>query len=78
MAYKALKEENACRETLLLIRNIAGGVNNHDLNEGISILDNFDCNNVSTYYFFESDDYAETCTGLLSKQSRGNCFAIIL
>ena len=71
VAYKKLKEEDTCSTSLNFIHTIAGNVQNHDLNEGLRIMENFDCNNVSTFFFFESDDYAETCTGLLSKESRG-------
>ena len=71
VAYKKLEEEDTCSSTIDLIHSIAGNVQNHDLNEGLKILKSFDCSNVSTYYFFESDGYAETCTGLLSTQSRG-------
>jgi hypothetical protein len=69
VAYTMLKEERTCKSTIELLREIAGTVGNKDLTRGIDILETFDCNNVSTFYFFESDDYAETCTGLLSKQS---------
>ena len=71
VAYKMLKEEGACDSTIELIREFAGTVGNRDLEQGIVIFENFDCSNVSTFHFFESDNYAETCTGLLSKQTRG-------
>ena len=75
VAYKILKEEGTCKSTIEFFREIAGTVGNKYLTRGIDILEKFDCNNVSTFYFFESDDYAETCTGLLSKQSKGIYFA---
>ena len=70
-AYKVLEEEGACDSTIELIRDFAGSLGNTDLLKGISVFEMFDCANVTTYYFFESKAYAETCTGLLSKHSRG-------
>jgi hypothetical protein len=69
-AYKVLEEEGACDSTIELIRDFAGSLGNTDLLKGISVFEMFDCANVTTYYFFESNAYAETCTGLLSKYSR--------
>ena len=69
--YTMLREEGACDSTLDLIRDFAAGVGNYHLTEGINIFEKFDCYNVSTYQFFESDDYAVTCTGLLSTQTKG-------
>ena len=74
VAYTKLKEEGTCNETLEVVRDFASGIRNVHVTEGIKIFENFDCYNVSTYHFFESDDYAETCTGLLSTQSRGKFF----
>ena len=69
--YTMLKEAGDCDSTLALVREFAETVGNRDLNRGIEIFENLDCSNVSTYQFFESDNYAETCTGLLSKQTLG-------
>ena len=71
VAYKILKEESACDKLVEFVSDFAESVANFDVIRGIEIFEMFDCNNVTTYQFFESDNYAETCTGLLSKQSRG-------
>ena len=80
VAYTKLKEEGACDSTVEFVLGFAENVRDSDLIQSISTFEKFDCNNVSTYYFFEPDDYAETCTGLLSKQSRGTykCYHIII
>ena len=52
VAYTMLKEEETCKSTIELLREIAGTVGNKDLTRGIDILETFDCNNVSTFYFF--------------------------
>ena len=71
VAYKMLNEESACDGLVEFVRDFAESVGNFHVIQGIEIFEMFDCNSVTTYYFFESDNYAEACTGLLSKQSRG-------
>ena len=71
MAYKMLKEEGACDSLIEFIRDFVRNVGNTDLIRVIDIFEKFDCSNVTSYYFFESENYAETCTGLLSNQTRG-------
>ena len=69
--YNMLKEEGVCNSTLELLHNYAEGVGNQHLAESIKIFEQFDCYNVSSYQFFESNGYAETCAGLLSTQTKG-------
>ena len=66
-----LNKEGACNSTMDLIRDGAVRTEHNDLIQAVSILEKFDCNNTATYLFFESDGYAETCTALISKESRG-------
>ena len=75
VAYQMLNEESACDSMVEFVRDLAESVGNFHVIQGIKIFEMFDCKNVATYYFFESDNYAETCTGLLSKQSRGEYIA---
>ena len=70
--YTMLKEEGACDSTLEFIRGFTG--NSKDLMYSVITLEKFDCNNITTYLFLESDGYAETCTSLLPEKSRGNIF----
>ena len=76
VAYNRLIEERACDALIQFVTDFAVGVGNFHLIQGIEIFEMFDCNNVTTYHFFESDNYAESCTGLLSKQSRGNYYYV--
>ena len=71
VAYKMLNEKSACDGLVEFVSDFAESLENIHVIQGIKIFEMFDCNNVTTYHFFESDNYAETCTGLLSKQSRG-------
>ena len=66
-----LNIEGVCNSTIDLIRDAAVSTEHNDVIQAVSILERFDCNNVSTYRFFESDGYAETCTALISNRSRG-------
>ena len=66
-----LNKEGACNSTIDIIRVAAVSTEHNDLIQAVSILERFDCNNASTYHFIESDGYAETCTALVSKDSRG-------
>jgi hypothetical protein len=68
VAYAMLKKEGACKDTIKIIRDFALTAKNFDLIQAISVLENFDCKNVATYHFVESNNYAETCTGLLSEE----------
>ena len=76
--YTMLKEEGVCTSTLDLIREFAAGVGNYHLTTSINIFEKFDCYNASTYQFSESDDYAETCTGLISTQSKSKYIDLYL
>ena len=71
VGYKMLKEEGACDSLVEFILDYAKSVGSFDLIRGVDFFDKFDCSNVTSYYVFESESYAETCTGLLSKQTRG-------
>ena len=71
VAYERMMEERACDALIQFVSDFAEGVESIHLIQGIEIFKKFDCNNVTTYHFFESDGYSEACTGLLSKQSRG-------
>ena len=71
VAYTMLKKEGTCKDTKKIIHDFAVTAENIGLIHAIYVLENFDCKNVSSYHFFESNDYAETCTGLLSKRSKG-------
>ena len=68
VTYAILKKEGACKDTIKIIHDFAITAKNFGLIQAINVLENFDCKNVATYH---SNDSAETCTGLLSKRSKG-------
>lgn len=75
-AYSILKEEGTCDDTIAFVRSFADTTMNFDFVRVIGIFEKVDCSNTSTYYFFESDNYAEACTGLVSEQYVGQSILI--
>ena len=69
--YTMLKKKGVCNNTLALIRKFAADLGNRHITEGITFFEKFDCYDISSYQFFESNGYAQKCTGLLSTQSKG-------
>ena len=63
------KEERTCDGLIELSRHFAGSDESHNINLAINIFEMFDC---KTYHPFEFNNYAESCSGLLSKQYKGN------
>ena len=70
--YTMLKVEGACDDLLQLARDFVLDSEQDQLIQFVSIVENFDCYNATTYQFFESENYAETCTGLISNKGRGS------
>ena len=71
VVYTMLKEEGVCNSTIDIIHEFALHVESNDLVQAVSLLKNFSCNDVGTYQFFKSDNYAHTCTALISQDLRG-------
>ena len=71
VVYTMLKEDGVCNSTIDYIHDIALQVQSNNLVQAVSLLRNFSCNNVGTYQFFKTDNYAHTCTALISQDSRG-------
>ena len=70
-AYTTLRGQDTCDSTLEFIHEFAENTRNEDFFHVIGLFEKFDCNNVSTYYFYEACSYSDTCTGLLSDESKG-------
>ena len=68
-----LKADGRCNDTILYTRNIAETTQNGDFIKVLEILERFinDCNDSSTYSFFESDYYADTCTRVFLDRPTG-------
>ena len=75
-AYNKLVSDGGCDNTVAAVRNIAISSNNQDIFLVLGLYEEFDCENVSTYYYFERDMYADTCTNLLSMESEGQYIQI--
>ena len=70
-AFTILHRDGTCDSTIEFFHNFADNTGNDDLNVLIEHFDNFECKNVSTYYFSEPEFYSDQCTGLLSDESKG-------
>ena len=71
VVYTMLKEEGVCNSTLDFLHDAAIKALRNNLIQAVSFLKKFDCNNVATYQFLKSDDYAQMCTALISQDSEG-------
>ena len=69
--YTMLKEEGVCNSTIDFLHDSAIKTQRNNFIQAVSILQKFDCNNVATYHFLKSDDYAQTCTALISQDLGG-------
>ena len=69
VTFTMLKEERTCDGLIELSRNFAGSVGSYNIDLILTLLEKFDC---KTYYPFEFNNSAETCSGLLSRQNKGN------
>ena len=70
-AVKKLLSDDTCDGTRDFANELAHNTLNKDFIRVLELFENFDCNNISTYDFYQLDCYAESCTGLLSEKSKG-------
>ena len=70
-AYNKLVSDGGCDNTVAAIHDLAISSNNQDILLVLGLYEEFDCENVSTYHYLETDMYADTCTNLLSMESEG-------
>ena len=68
VALTRLKEGRTCKDLLNLFRRISGSVGNPNVNLTVTAFVEFDC---KSYYPFKFNNYAETCTRLLSQHYKG-------
>lgn len=70
-AYNKLVADGGCDDTADVVRDLAVTSTNRDITIALGLYEEFDCENISTYYYFETDTYADTCTNVLSRESEG-------
>ena len=72
-AYKKLVADGRCDNSADAVRDLAAEANYQDIFLALDLYEKFDCENMSTYYHFETDVYTanSTCTNLLNMHSEG-------